>query len=204
MSMTTVKDFCANADPVLTRHEMTVRKQQRYLQLVEELFDEHVRETKGREETRQKMRGGRPRNPERGAITAVAKRVGKSQSFISRLLYEGRNAGEDSIQVAMERLKLRGEFFTSDEKPRSYRDYVGRANEPANTAWKAFLRDHPNLPAHLREFCAAMPILEGHQPKDKAFYESALFAATSLLKPSEVEQSVPKNQTVRELAKQHK
>jgi hypothetical protein len=73
----------------------------------------------------------------RGWKARAAKLLGMDPGFVSKLVSgERTNVGFKSVEEAMQRLRLRREYFFGDEEPTSYRDYQGSQHP----ALKRFLR----------------------------------------------------------------
>jgi hypothetical protein len=153
MSMPAVKNIRVNTPSV---SEATERAARRYLRLIEELgFEEGA--------------------PKHGWKSAVARRLGVDQSYVSRLLSRDRiSVGADSVEKAVTRLKIRRDYFDAAREPRSYKDYLG--NEPVFAAWRDFLRTPVarTMTEEERVALTSMILPAGDEPT-QSFYEGVLF-----------------------------
>lgn len=69
--------------------------------------------------------------------TPVAKRLGISQSTVSRSLRGERGVGADAIESAVTVLRLNPQYFFGSRDPESYHEYVTK--DPPYQAWRDFL-----------------------------------------------------------------
>lgn len=152
MSVPPVKTIRATAPPVT---EETERAKRRYLQLVEEL-------------------GAEEGAPAHGWTTAVARRLGISQSYLSRLSRRERvGVGPEIVDKAISRLRVRRAYFYDAREPASYKEYLGK--EPVFQGWRDFI-DSPvgqDVTEQERTALAAFLIPDGGEPS-AAFYEGVL------------------------------
>lgn len=112
--------------------------------------------------------------PAHGWVSRVARRLGVTQGYLSRL-YRGERAGgtADVVAKAVDHLGIRREYFTDIREPVSWRDYLG--TEPAYPAWREFISSPTgaDVTDQEREALASFLVPDGGEPS-VAFYEGVL------------------------------
>jgi transcriptional regulator with XRE-family HTH domain len=74
-----------------------------------------------------------------GWPSEAARRLGVSQSYLSRLLSKERTSiGLDKVQRAIKRMHLSPDYFYGPREPASYHDYM-TGREPPYAAWAEFI-----------------------------------------------------------------
>jgi predicted XRE-type DNA-binding protein len=175
MTVTAVKD-----NPATTEAVAEDRVTKRYIRLIDEMAQDL--------------------NLRHGWQSNVARQLGVDQSYVSRLYRRERDSvGLDSVELAIERLRIRPEYFHGRKEPASYKDYVGpdRGSVPY-PAWAAFLRSElgQSMSADERDTLAAVRF-QGGTPT-LALYEGWLLLMRGALSRDELAIGVAATEAVDE------
>lgn len=154
----------------------TERAKRRYLQLVEEL-------------------GAEEGAPAHGWVTAVARRLGVNQGYLSRIHRRQRDVGPETIDRAISKLRIRRAYFYDARLPLSYKEYLGK--EPVFRGWHEFI-DSPtgqDVTDEERSALAAFIIPDGGEPS-AAFYEGVLHMMRKRITRAEFEHGLAKAEEI--------
>jgi transcriptional regulator with XRE-family HTH domain len=151
MSVPPVKSNRATSPHVTAATE---RAKRRYLRLVDEL-------------------GAEEGAPAHGWVTAVARRLGITQGYLSRIQRRQRDAGPEAVDKAIARLRIRRAYFYDEREPTTYKEYLGK--EPVFAGWREFLESPAgeDLTKEERLALASFLVPDGGEPS-ASFYEGVL------------------------------
>jgi transcriptional regulator with XRE-family HTH domain len=129
--------------------------------------------------------------PAHGWVTAVARRLGVNQGYLSRIHRRQRDVGPETIDRAISKLRIRRAYFYDARPPVSYKEYLGK--EPVFRGWHEFV-DSPvgrDATEEERSSLAAFPIPQGGEPS-AAFYEGVLHMMRGRITYAEFERGLAK------------